>query len=125
LRQAKPEKYKELVPGDIAVEAVLTLWDFDTKRHTMFPVFVLRDSSKVFSIPSINEDLGVSISFDRIYPNDGSVDLTFIEKKSDQKEFIVMQAILFPYINLLWLGCLIMSIGVLISIRNSIRIYKK
>ena len=91
----------------------------------MSPVFVLRDSSKVFSIPSINEDLGISISFDRIYPNNGSIDLTFIEKKSEQKEFIVMQAVLFPYINLLWLGCLIMSIGIIISIRNSIRIFKK
>lgn len=125
LKQASPIKYEELMPDDIAVEVALTLWDFDTKAHKMSPVFVLRDSSKVFSIPSINEDLGISISFDRIYPNNGSIDLTFIEKKSEQKEFIVMQAVLFPYINLLWLGCLIMSIGVIISIRNSIRIFKK
>ena len=125
LKQASPIKHEELMPDDIAVEVALTLWDFDTKAHKMSPVFVLRDSSKVFSIPSINEDLGISISFDRIYPNNGSIDLTFIEKKSEQKEFIVMQAVLFPYINLLWLGCLIMSIGIIISIRNSIRIFKK
>ena len=125
LKQASPIKHEELMPEDIAVEVALTLWDFDTKAHKMSPVFVLRDSSKVFSIPSINEDLGISISFDRIYPNNGSIDLTFIEKKSEQKEFIVMQAVLFPYINLLWLGCLIMSIGIIISIRNSIRIFKK
>ena len=125
LKQASPIKHEELMPDDIAVEVALTLWDFDTKTHKMSPVFVLRDSSKVFSIPSINEDLGISISFDRIYPNNGSIDLTFIEKKSEQKEFIVMQAVLFPYINLLWLGCLIMSIGIIISIRNSIRIFKK
>ena len=125
LKPASPIKYEELMPDDIAVEVALTLWDFDTKAHKMSPVFVLRDSSKVFSIPSINEDLGISISFDRIYPNNGSIDLTFIEKKSEQKEFIVMQAVLFPYINLLWLGCLIMSIGIIISIRNSIRIFKK
>ena len=125
LKQASPIKHEELMPDDIAVEVALTLWDFNTKAHKMSPVFVLRDSSKVFSIPSINEDLGISISFDRIYPNNGSIDLTFIEKKSEQKEFIVMQAVLFPYINLLWLGCLIMSIGIIISIRNSIRIFKK
>jgi cytochrome c-type biogenesis protein CcmF len=114
------EKY-ELNPEDIAVEAVLTCWDFSTKRHTLRPVFVLEDTTRTFSIPDGNTDLGVQFQFQNINPENGSIALSYIQKKSTQNEFIVMQAIVFPYINVLWLGSIIMVIGTFIAIRTRLK----
>jgi cytochrome c-type biogenesis protein CcmF len=120
LRKVNPEVY-ELDPQDIAVEAVLTCWDFNTKKHLIAPVFVLKDTSRTYSIPDGNTELGVQFTFDNINPKDGSIELTYVEEKSKQQEFIVMQAIVFPYINVLWIGCIIMVIGTFIAIRNRIK----
>ena len=34
------------------------------------------------------------------------------------KEFIVMQAIMFPWINILWLGSVLLAIGTIIAVRS-------
>jgi len=39
--------------------------------------------------------------------------------KSNKKEFIIMKAIIFPGINILWTGCILMIIGSLLAIRLS------
>ena len=46
------------------------------------------------------------------------------EKLSNNKDFIVMEAYVFPFINILWLGCLIMAVGIIISISERIRVIK-
>lgn len=120
LRKTENSKY-DLKHDDIAVEAVLSCWDFNTDRHTLTPVFVLRDTSKTFTIPAKNKEVGAEFSFDRINPQDGSIQLTYVEEKVQQKEFIVMQAIMFPYINVLWIGSIIMAIGTFISIRMRLK----
>ena len=43
---------------------------------------------------------------------------------SNNKDFIVMEAYVFPFINILWLGCLIMAVGIIISIIERIRVIK-
>jgi len=40
------------------------------------------------------------------------------ETLSIRRDFIVMQATVFPQINLLWLGCLIMTSGALMAVRQ-------
>jgi len=40
---------------------------------------------------------------------------------SDEKEFVVMKAIVFPYINLLWLGSILMCIGTVMAVVQRIR----
>jgi cytochrome c-type biogenesis protein CcmF len=49
------------------------------------------------------------------------MDISVSEKKSAQKDFIVLKAIVFPYINILWLGCIVMTIGILLAIRHRIK----
>ena len=46
------------------------------------------------------------------------------EKLGNNKDFIVMEAYVFPFINILWLGCLIMAVGIIISIIERIRVIK-
>ncbi|MGB0403404.1 MAG: heme lyase CcmF/NrfE family subunit [Salibacteraceae bacterium] len=120
--QKVPSSKYDLNESDIAVEAVISVWDFNTERHILNPVFVLEDTVRTYSIPAKNEDLGLDIEFNYIYPENGSIDLMITEDKVEQKEFIVMQAIMFPYINLLWLGSIIMFIGTIIAVVNRLKL---
>jgi cytochrome c-type biogenesis protein CcmF len=52
------------------------------------------------------------------------VEITFYEKKPKQRDYIIMKAIVFPFINLLWGGTIIMVIGFAISIVRRIKEYK-
>lgn len=101
---------------DIAVGARIHFWNFDTKEFLLEPVWVLRDTSQTFSIPAESEEATIKVTFDKINPKDGSADFGISFKKGQQKDFIVMQVIQFPYINILWLGCIIMIIGTILAI---------
>ena len=62
--------------------------------------------------------------FWKINPDEGTIEITMSEKLSNNKDFIVMEAYVFPFINLLWLGCLIMAVGIIIAIIERIRVIK-
>ena len=68
--------------------------------------------------PRVDEikELGLKFSFWKINPEDGSVEITMSEKVKNSRDFIVMEAIIFPYINVLWLGCITMAVGTGIAI---------
>ena len=44
------------------------------------------------------------------------------EKKNEDPPFVLMQAFIFPYINLLWLGAILMGIGTLLAVWK--RVYR-
>lgn len=119
VRRVEPQ-HVNLKPGDIAVEAKLTVWDFNTKKHALRPLFVVRDTTDIYGLSDELEEVGLKVSFLNINPKDGSLLLSF-RQKNVQRDFIVMQAIRFPYINLLWLGCLIMVVGTIIAIYSRVK----
>lgn len=113
----------ELDQSDIVVEAKLTAWDINTEKHTLRPLFIVKDTTDIYGLPDGVEDIGLRVSFNNINPKDGSIELTFREKNF-KRDFIVMQAIMFPYINLLWLGIIIMIIGTLMAMYSRIKFGK-
>jgi cytochrome c-type biogenesis protein CcmF len=38
------------------------------------------------------------------------------EKVNNTKEFVVLEAYMFPFINVLWIGCIVMVIGTVVAI---------
>jgi cytochrome c-type biogenesis protein CcmF len=68
--------------------------------------------------------LGLKLVFWKINPDDGTVEITMSEKLSNAKDFIVLEAYVFPFINVLWLGCLIMAAGTIIAIVERMRKFK-
>jgi len=117
------ERYN-LVSTDIAAKAVLRIKE--SKRDTIAePLFILRDSTLV--VPDIAEikEYGLKFSLDKIDPATGKMTITTAEHSSNQRDFIVMQAIEFPMINILWLGCIIMVIGSSIAVRHRIIVNRK
>ena len=110
-----------LTENDLALGANFTLFDVQTNSHQIQPLFVIRDKQYSFSVPDSVPDVGISISFDGIDPATES--FAFKLKESDPKyqEFIVMKAIIFPWINVLWVGCIIMALGTFLAVYHRIK----
>ncbi len=108
----------------IAVTAVLRAYDIEKKVYMAYPKYVLRHNKVQPETDEIKE-LGLKFTFWKINPENGSLEITLSEDKSAQKDFIVMKAFLFPYINVLWLGCVIMFIGTLLAVWQRIQSLKR
>lgn len=112
----KPENnknYKPLGANEVAAEAQMSVYDLDRKLGSLSPVLVV-DSNMLFTIPDTLNDLGLYVKIDKIHPEDGSV--TFkLHQKGQLEDFIVMKAIIFPWVNLVWLGTIIMVVGFMLS----------
>jgi len=105
--------------NDIAVMANLRVLDIRDK-YKATPLYVIRNSS-VQPIASKVDELGLQFMFWKIDTETGAVQISLQEKKSNVRDFIVMQAMVFPYINILWLGCFIMIIGTVLAIVERVR----
>jgi cytochrome c-type biogenesis protein CcmF len=119
-REAQNRHYHP-APGDMTVGAELTVHTLDGPAKKLQPLFVLR-GNEVESVPDTLHDLGLYARFTNILPEQNAA---IIETKQlDPKdEYIVLKAIVFPYINVLWLGIITMVVGFLLSMVN--RITKK
>ena len=107
--------------GDLAVGARLAVHDNDGHTYTAEPIYVLRDSSYQMSVPDTVSQLELYARFDRILPEQKKIDLA-VKQSGAVNDYIVLKAFIFPYINVLWIGTLIMIFGFLISIRYRIRL---
>lgn len=117
IRKVDRDKYN-LEPTDLAVGASLRLYDLNMEISYLKPIFVIRDSV-AFGLPDNLEKQGVIANFEHIDPNSGKISLS-ISTREAERDFIVMEAIVFPYINILWLGCVLLIIGTVIAIRHRI-----
>jgi cytochrome c-type biogenesis protein CcmF len=57
------------------------------------------------------ETFGIKMRIESFDPNEETLEMTIWEHLSVRRDFVVMQAVLFPLINVLWLGCILMAIG--------------
>jgi cytochrome c-type biogenesis protein CcmF len=123
----RDEDREEYMVGknDLAVRAVVGVKDSRGNRFEAEPLYILRDSVLHIPDPVIQDETGLQITFDKIDPVTGKHTFSVAEHISNRKEFIVMQAIEFPMINILWIGCIIMFLGTLMAVRHRIRISRK
>lgn len=103
----RPER--GLLDRDVALVACFTLKD-RTRKGTAEPLYIVRDS---LLIPDLHEPegWGVRMRIDGFDPATEAVTLSLWEHESVRRDFIVMQAVIFPQINVLWLGCILMALG--------------
>ncbi len=106
--------------SDLVVGAKLIVEDINKKLYTAEPLFIIRNFSMMTREDEIPE-LGLKFSFNKIDPKTGKIQLSIFEKKSNKKNFIIMKAIIFPGINILWMGCFMMIIGSLIALRKRLK----
>ena len=119
LSQTEYEKNDSL----LEVTAVLRCVDVRSRQFFAYPKFIIR-KNVIIPEEDVVEELGLKLVFWKVNPEDGTIEITLSEKLSNSRDFIVMEAYVFPYINVLWLGCLIMAIGTVIAIVERIRKFK-
>ena len=100
-----------LQEGDVAVKAKLRILDYDVEK-VLEPTFIVRDN-QVGKLPVIDSELGIKISLENILPDQNK----FVFKVNQyQKDYVVMKAIVKPYINVLWIGTIVMLFGFTVAI---------
>ena len=73
--------------------------------------------NKILDFGKKLDEQGLKLRFTNVLPDKNKFEITVYQKpKTERKDWIVMKAIVFPYINLLWGGTIIMVIGFLLSI---------
>jgi cytochrome c-type biogenesis protein CcmF len=100
--------------SDLCVSAILDIIDVNRKYYLAEPLFIIRNSI-AFSPEFLVDELGLKFSFRKINPEHQKFIIGIAERKSNKADFIIMKAIVFPGINLLWIGCLIMLTGTFIA----------
>lgn len=109
---------------DLLVKAFIRAYDFDTKQHLLTPYFGAI-GTRVVTFPDENASLGLKTELFRIDPNTGSMYFKLYESEYKTKEFIIMQAIMFPYINILWIGSILMALGIVVAIVSRVQRQRK
>jgi cytochrome c-type biogenesis protein CcmF len=121
LRVVRDEERPErgLLDDDLALAACLGLRRGRTVEvHD--PLYIVRGNTLV---PDLYEAEGWGLRFriDAFNPTDESLEMTVWEHESVRRDFVVMQAVIFPQINWLWLGCVLMTLGSFLAVRFRIR----
>ena len=105
--------------GDIAVSASLTLRDLFGDSASLNPVYYIRNNFENYIEDTLAER-GTYVRLSKILPEEDAAEIMI---RQPEEDYIVMKALLFPYINVLWLGIIVMVLGFFISMGN--RITKK
>lgn len=111
-------------PGDIAVGARLKVHDSNGQSFTADPIYYLRDSTYQYSVEDTIPAMNLYVKFDKILPEQKKIELS-VKQSGTVGDYIVMKAYIFPYINVLWLGTLVMIIGFLISIVYRVKMLRR
>ncbi|GAB3531081.1 cytochrome c biogenesis protein CcsA [Pontibacter brevis] len=101
----------ELAQGDVAVQADMKIMG-ERKNYHAHPVLMIKDQM-MGRVPEEVADLGLRITFLNI---DTENNRFKIGVNATQKDYIILKAMEKPFVNILWIGTIIMSIGFVMAI---------
>lgn len=108
----------KLASGDLLFGLALDV-NVAGKMYSAEPLILMKKSAEgatPYLFDRNIDELGLKFRFVKIIPEQGKVELHVFEKAQASKEWLVFKSIAFPYINLYWVGTIVMVIGFLISI---------
>ena len=106
--------FMELGTQDAAVQANITVYVEEGAKIRLQPKFIIKDNT-VGRPLEMNQEIASRITLENIIPADGSIELGI---ETTQKDWIILQAIEKPQINILWIGTIVMIIGFIIATRR-------
>ena len=107
--------------GDIPVSAQITIRDINSEDQWDTELLYYIRGNKSFSPITEMEELGLELKLSAILPSEGKVLMEYKDKKI-KRSYVVIQALIFPGIQLVWIGSILVMLGLLIS---SIQRYRK
>jgi cytochrome c-type biogenesis protein CcmF len=110
-------------PGDLPVAASFNIYDLNGGVKEVNPIYIIRNKEYVTYVDDTIPSLGLYTRFSNLMVHGkDSVSLEIKVKQKDPKEdFVVLKILVFPYINVLWLGMVVMVFGFFISLGNLLR----
>jgi cytochrome c-type biogenesis protein CcmF len=118
--------------GDIAIQAILNIKTQNGRSYIARPLFFIRNGSPL-NMKAFIGDLGLHVKLERIDPGKEEFHLFLsrmmetpmlpieIAEDAPRNDYIVLEAILFPGINLFWAGSLIMLLGMFVGMYKRLR----
>ncbi|KAB2805451.1 cytochrome c biogenesis protein CcsA [Phaeocystidibacter luteus] len=92
----------------------------NNEQFTAIPTYELTPQGEV-KLDAEIEELGLRFRFEQPNAAAEGITLKIWERASEVEDFIIIKSIVFPYINLLWLGCITMGIGSFIAVYTRVR----
>lgn len=106
--------------GDIAVSATMDVFSLEGNTYKAAPTYYIRNQSEHFVEDTVSK-FNLFIRLTQILPNENAARIEFKQPNS-MNDYVIMKAILFPYINVLWIGTIIMILGFGISLYKRISV---
>ncbi len=104
----------QLGPDDVAIKAKIKIFGKEDVEYIAEPLYIIKDQM-VGKLADEVFDLGVRINFVNIIPEE---DIFEFEIETTQKDYIIMKALQKPFINILWMGTLVLVLGFGMAIRR-------
>ncbi|MEM6831875.1 MAG: cytochrome c-type biogenesis CcmF C-terminal domain-containing protein, partial [Bacteroidota bacterium] len=101
-----------LKENDVAVKAIINVQG-EYKEYLASPIFIIKNQEFVGRIDDHVNDLAFRISIQRILPQENAV---IFNLQTTQKDWIILEAVKKPWINLLWLGTMLLTLGFSVAI---------
>ncbi|HTO16558.1 MAG TPA: cytochrome c biogenesis protein CcsA [Edaphocola sp.] len=98
---------------DAAVPLNFSAYDIGGKVGTIQPVFYVKGNEMGSTYDSLNA-LGTFIKVESVNPTTHTFKIG-VRQRAQQDDYIVLKALVFPYVGILWIGIIIMVMGFSIS----------
>jgi cytochrome c-type biogenesis protein CcmF len=114
------EKHK-FTSKDTAIMANLSVYTKEQQKLTAKPVFYVRNNSAQL-IPDTLYSQGLAINLTRVADNK-HLEIS-VKESSRLAPFLALKVLQFPFINLVWLGTVLMIVGFVMSIVRRVKMLK-
>ena len=108
----------------IEITAQMQLMATDGSKYKLTPKYNLIENV-VSHVDYESEETGIKIRFTDINLEDNKLVFKTWKKEESEEPFIIMKAIIFPMINLLWAGIILMTIGTFYAVYQRTKSGKK
>ena len=105
----------------IAVKASIKIKG-ERQEYMAEPIIVFGSNARGGIIPDVISDLGLKISLLNVHPETDEISLGI---QSRQKDWVVIKALEKPFVNVLWLGTLVLMTGFGVAITRRFREFNK
>ncbi len=103
-----------LTNEDVAVQAKIKVLGSANQEYNLKPIYLIKNRM-VGRIPDESEDVASKLTLLNIFPDKGTFEIGI---NTTQKNWIILEAVEKPFINLLWLGTFLVIIGFIIAINR-------
>jgi cytochrome c-type biogenesis protein CcmF len=107
-----------LGPDDLPVKAILKVYDLNGHVKNLNPVYIVKNKEYVTYVEDTLASLGLVTRLANIVVTsaDSASAEILVKQTNPMDDYIVLKALVFPYINVLWAGVVVMVMGFFISI---------